>query len=478
MLGMQAAQPLETAHNGYTPVSSPADFDRDLLFARPWEEIYAQWIHHGPRRTLAAMHSRKPAFVRDAIEAMGDASALARAVRLLALAELGDYAVVERDFEMPQGTDLDTLEATLYVLIAGSVAAAELGQPDTAVSRLHSASVMAHLLGMSHRQQWVELERQRMLLPLGLARPSAVRRALALAPTTAGRVAWGREIEGAALLSLGRYAEAGLVAGAGVRALALAMCGVHIKTESDSSYGSLALGVHALRQGRSPEEHLGQIQGQPEETYAELLQACHDLTHGRLPALPVLPRPLDQRLMWAMLAWESLLRGDTRQPVSLIITALQGALADMDMAPLEILTFIQPYAPVAVAALRDSPLAPSTDQMPPSPVLLGEHLSWMDQRIKLPGRSGGGSALLMRALGHDWPNTRMERMRVRRAIERLALPTPIVYITDLAKALAVLARGGGSAWRDCTVAVTFRVDSRAVKRELFALYGISPKSDV
>lgn len=107
------------------------------------------------------------------------------------------------------------------------------------------------------------------------------------------------------------------------------------------------------------------------------------------------------------------------------------------------------------------------------PVILGEHLMLGETLHKLPGRTGGGVSLLMQALGVEWKVSRVERQRLRKALDELQLQRQPVLVTDVVKGLAVLVAGGGQSWRAALLAVTNRVDSKVVQRKLIDLHGLS-----
>ncbi|MBZ9753221.1 hypothetical protein K7W42_20500 [Deinococcus sp. HMF7604] len=448
-------------------MTQPAEFDKALVHL-PWREACERWVNQPARYALAALGSFDSAVIQKALDGLnGYSDPLSNGARLMCQVQLGQYAVVENG-TIPQAETLEEVEGALYTLLAQSVVATEAVQLEQATSRLYAAGVLARLLGMRHKQQWIELERQRMLIPQGLANPDAVRAAVALAPASQGRLAWARDIEGGALLSRGAYAVAALTASGGVRALGLALGGIFLADmEPDGGNFSLALAIKALKEGANVSELVAELQWLGD--YPDLLRNLERLRDGQEINLTRVPRLADQQMIWALTAWEALARGDKRQSPAVIVATLKESLERLDSP--DVFEFVALYAPATVAALCVSPLANSL--IPDSPLLLGEHLAWHGDQIKLPGRTGGGQALLMNDLGQDWEVTRVERQRMRRAIERLQLPRQMVYATQVARALYVLIPGGGSAWSEALQRVTFRVDSRAVRKELSVQYGIS-----
>lgn len=461
-VGIQGGQRSGVRQNGGN-VTTPAEFD-EQLHTQPWDEVYAQHIGHPARRTLAALYSRDPATIQSAIDALPEQrSAFEEGARLLCLIELGEYQQVEQEFAVLPGLDEEAICGNMYAMAAAGVAAAERDQPNVAAARLHTAATLAGMIGATRRQQWAALEQERVNLSIGTASVARVRAALALAEPTPARLAWAREIEGAALLACGQYAEAARVSGGGVYALSRAMQhGEIAPAHADGSYGSLALAAQALISGNDPTPFLVDVKYRPEVGYAWAIRAAYSLQQGHLPDLIERPIPVDQRLIWAMLNWEALSRGDRRYGPEILINTIRESLRELDsLEPLEV---IAAYAPAATAALALSPLA--VPGIPDQAVLMGDHLRWRGELIRLPGRLGGGSGLLIQSLGFDWPISRAQRLRVRQAIDALNLPRQIVYVTDVARALGVMVEEGGLAWREALVRVTFAVDARAVKREM------------
>lgn len=451
-------------------MASPADFDVELN-TLPWAEVYARYAADPARRALAALASQDAQIIRDSLPDP-TSQPLTHGARLMCLAQLGEYDQVRQEFRVDVGADLDTLEGTMLQLIARSVAESELRTADSALPLLHSAGVLAGLLGTVHRRQSINLEEERMRLPFGTASAKRVREALALAPAKAARVAYAQQIEGAALLACGRYLEAGRVARGGVEALVLAMQGgFRLTAHPDRSFGALALGAQALIVGEDPAELVRPVLNEPEATYGWLLQAAYALTQGHLPPLHEMPAPADQRVLWGLASWEALLRGDVRQSPEAIITALRTGLPALESV--EPLLVAAGYTPVALAALGQSPLASLISGLPEMPVILGEHLLLGETLHKLPGRTGGGVSLLMQALGVEWKVSRVERQRLRKALDELQLQRQPVLVTDVAKGLAVLVAGGGQSWRAALLAVTNRVGSKVVQRKLIDLHGLS-----
>lgn len=447
---------------------TPAEADAQL-YTHPWEEMYARFDRHtgasAARRALAALASQDAALIAEAARDLAVfEEPLAVGVRLLCRAALGDFAGIRAQAQAwaPGDTDPLALEGLLYALVAASGAALDDGDLAAAATLISSAQLLAHVLGMRFRQQWLELERERVRLPLGTANPEAVRQALQTAPPTPARVAWAREIEAAALLGLGRWSEAADVQAGAVQMFALTLLGEAAAAQPDDSYGALALAVQALQAGQPVAPRLASVTGDPEAVYAELLLACAALRDGDLPRLPALPSAPDQRLMWSVLAWEALSRGDTALLPGRVLDALWNALRDA-AAP-EVLAFLAPFAPTAVMALQSSPLAVAGG--PDLGLVIGEHLLWQGRTHKLPGRTGGGAAMLLADLGEPREISRMERQRVKQALRKIGLKGCPVLASAVARALAALCPPGGAQWCAALTAVTTRVDSRAAQRLL------------
>lgn len=467
---MQGCPP-ETGHNGMH-VTTAAAFDHDL-HTLSWAEAYARHAAQPERRALLSLYSEDEDVVSDAFNLL-DAldSPLAYGIRLFAWVTRGEFERIEQAFMPLEGTDPGTLEGSMYALVAASVAAAELGQSQLGIARLHSVGVLAGLLGARHRQQWAALEQERQLLAKGQADVQRVRAAMALVTPTESRVWHARQIEGAALMARGEYRQAGEAAGDGLLHFVTVLRGEQIPPPTpDRSFGSLALGALQLVAEQDPGPAVADVVSEPDATYGWALRAGYALQQGQRFDLRQMPEPADQRALWGMLCWEALTRGDTRHSPEAIVTALRDGLSRM--TSMEMLDVLMEYTPTALAALRMSPIAQLAHAAGPvMPLLVGEHVLWENEEEKLPGRTGGGIALLMQALGQDWPISRVERQRLRQAIAALELPAPLVLITDVVRALHALIPGGGDAWRIAAGRVTSEVRARAVRRVLIDQYAL------
>lgn len=450
MFGIQtiSQQPVPPA-----PPLSPANFDASLHSDKA---VARRMAGNCPARLgLLAIASRGAGEITAALAGLvGEGGILAKGVRSLAYAALGNFEAIRPT--TTQGTRPEDLEGMLYTLIAQAAAAEE--EVEAAIAHLQSALLLARLLEMQHRAQWIALELERVRLLTGQARPEAVQEALRLACPSPARLAWAREIEGAALLSRGRYKEAAQVGDGGVREFALLLSGEKLAPQTRDSLMAPALMLAQLRRG----ERLPLASGRG-EGYSGLLTVCGALLQGEHVPLPPCPVAPDQQVVWALLAWEMRAADPTT-----ILHTLRTALPELDS--MEPLAALLPVTPVALAALAYSPLrCPDT---PDVPVIFGEYLHWENRQYKLPGRRGGGRALLKADVGLQGPPTRVERQRLRVALEKLHLPSAPVLASQLLDTLVYLAVLGDSAWVGALEGVTNQVDSESVRQSLRARYEV------
>ncbi len=398
-----------------------------------------------------------------------------RAMMLVELRALADVRALHGAFMLTSTVPLD-LEGACYLNFAAGMLEPEERQ---AYALEHAALAFAQACGMSSRAQHIALDLERIRNLLGDGDPDRITQILNARPTPEARRVWGCRLKAGALLLRGRYREVLDVVDADHDSAEFARALLNLGSPqacADNEFSDLAALVWALR-GMSAwpvDAPDARYRGAQPHGYAHLLRALISRrTTGGYVAYPELlgPQPPlmpDQRVLWAALAWEALVFGVEVAPAGVVLAALrtgQQGLHDQRQVA-QLLRFLSPLAAFLVACDPQAPVA-WIEQRTALPLLVGQHLLYGAQEIKLPGRTNGAQIMVIRALGEEASVQWHERRRVERQLEALNLPCEPINVAHVLQGLHLMrlaSVGEQAAWARAVRAALDQMTGNSAQR--------------
>lgn len=406
---------------------------------------------------LEQVRAAQAAFVRGDVTEMeaalksleGVQAPPAQGVTLMLRVMLGGAEDVARLRAEARGSTPLHWEETCHSAAAIAVACSMVGRLECAEAHLLMASTLAQGLGLRHRAQMLTLELARVRCLRGRPTPSAIQEQLSQ-NMPARRQAWGRRTLAESLMSLGVYGEALQMLGvppadsppdAALRDFLHAIQGLPAVPEVNPElpYARLAAAWRDL--GKKPHD-LYDIQGQPEEEYAVIIEALSLLSRPGMSQQTV--RLLSRRqmsqpalvLIRLLLMFAAVADGAKIHPgmmterttLSDQVLVAAGGLRQVD----EIVRICRRLLPEKFTILAFGPFGSrfSVRGLPTLTLIAGKSVMTQQGRVALP--SSTGQALVLDALGlpFDEPS-RFERKRCRDALA--AIPGPHVNLGGVAR---------------------------------------------
>ncbi|ULH17415.1 hypothetical protein MF271_19030 (plasmid) [Deinococcus sp. KNUC1210] len=389
----------------------PALFDRLLNSSNQFRELLDQLSNATPegraRRGQCALATGDSALMIEMLTALhADRLPLAQAVSLSIKAMLGEHEAVLAADTFTLNSDLLVLEAGCHAHAARAVSLAQTGENESALWELASAITLAQTVGLSHRIQMLEFERERIMSLRGKARPEELQRLL-IAPMPIRRRAFGQRNLAEAWMSYGSYRNALHALGTpnhedtattALREFLYAVLGLPSLIPSDEllslGYVQLAQAVRALRHIHEIGS-LAAVTGEPKSTYARIFRAFSLLrrspqAEGALELLgPERPAQPDQAALFALAQLAAYIAGDARVRVVDALAAFEQALDQMpEHRPF--FFFVRQVFPEMYILLLKSPLGHTypREDLDSVPLLAGNHIAWNGTTLELPGTTG------------------------------------------------------------------------------------------
>lgn len=437
-----AAQPL------LGEIWNPEQWDQELNTER-WEGLLNTYPDPG-LRLIATLASRDARRIQDALalaDAHAETSPFSRGGRLLALVDLERYAQVyeTREEIAPTGSTPAELFDAANASFAVGMAAGALGKAEQSFAALHTALALASALRMRHRQQHVAVELEAVRTALGDASPARIRSGIGSLPMTERRSQRCATVLAEAYMALGAYNSAAAAAapGSDLQAFIHALLGQPgpLPPADAGDYAPLALALSG-----SPVGFSGLI-SEPEAWYERIVKA-HLMTRedrSAAAAAAILmtqpPRPADQRVLWAVLRWRTIIAGAAGHcHVTQTLQILDEALAELTVAE-HVAGAIRRLAPEMFVLLagKPSPHQIFGQRFTEVPILMGNYVLYQGRTLKLPGQTGS-RLVADAALGKRRKLHPQERRRFREELESHALPQESVNAGWLCRALALTGR--------------------------------------
>ncbi|AFZ67127.1 hypothetical protein [Deinococcus peraridilitoris] len=328
---------------------------------------------------------------------------LASGWRLMMLAQLNLHEQAIRLGFTPGGSRRVDLEGSCHAYHGLSMAYTQSGDPQAGLTYLRISLAFAQQLGMQHKDDILSLELERVSNLVGQANPDRLRLVLARDSISPRRRAFGEAVLAEGLMLSGDYAHAMEILQRGatyheqqrelLNALLLHTGEVPREGEAGGA-GEIARGIVGLLM-HDEDITLGEITGEPEATYARLVQA---LAYVRRPGMAAVgarmlegqvPRAPDQRALWAFALLGALMHGaPCRDPLALP-GVLRGALEAMPRTHF-VLRLMHRIAPeyLVLAGLAPNAHPDVSALVASTPLLVGKQVAMGRIRFEMPGRVG------------------------------------------------------------------------------------------
>lgn len=408
-------------------------------------------------------------------------------MRMRALACLSRYDEIKAmPLLVPASLEPLAIENIMESEMILSDVASHAGDKMRALAHIHGAQLMASALGMTYRMQWLRIEEGRLLTLAGKPASHHIIDAMQLAPMSGRRQRWVAQTLAESYLAEGEFRRAFDLLDEDRGPLwhfAAALLGrveaLETLPQQTGHYAELATAVWAIRQGQ-PFTLTACYDFYPQRGYAEVLRARSMVANpglkyqaaSALSGMNVADLTQDQRVYLAAMKLSACAEnGDVliSQAAILELSTALNALTTLEY----ILPFVQAISPnrTALASMVPGAHPELALRISELPMLVGEHVTFRNQTIKLPGKASGGISMVRAAFyGESVALHHEAAKRMRQALIKQDVKTELVNVGYLLRCLkrlrdAALPEQRGP-WQAAILNTLELIDSRALRSDL------------